>query len=114
MKFVLDASVAAKWYFHDADYLKAFDLRWNFFQQVHELLASDTFPAHCGDVLTHAEKKKIISNSHSYCPWSVSSSKVGRIFVQLWRLCQNWRILWRPPRPNRRLRDGSGAGGRLF
>jgi hypothetical protein len=30
MRLVVDHSVAAKWYFHDADYLKAQDLRWNF------------------------------------------------------------------------------------
>jgi hypothetical protein len=47
MKFVIDASIAAKWYLHDADYMKAFDLRWNFFQHAHELLAPDIFPAHC-------------------------------------------------------------------
>jgi predicted nucleic acid-binding protein len=61
MKLVLDASAATKWYFHDADYLKASDLRWNFFQRVHELLAPDTFPTHCADTLIQAERKKVIS-----------------------------------------------------
>lgn len=60
MRLVVDHSVAAKWYFHDADYLKAQDLRWNFFQRMHELLAPATFSADCADALVQAERKKVI------------------------------------------------------
>jgi len=65
MKLVLDDSVAVKWYFHDADYMKASDLRWNFFQRIHELLAPDTFATNCADALVQAERKKVIASGEA-------------------------------------------------
>src|SRR5580692_11610362 len=57
MKLVLDDSIAAKWYLHDADVVKALKLRFDFHMHRHELLAPDTFHSHCADTLVTAERK---------------------------------------------------------
>jgi predicted nucleic acid-binding protein len=60
MKYVLEASVAAKWYLHDPFFVKAMQLRSGFHTGRHELLAPDTLPADCGAILTTAERQGIL------------------------------------------------------
>jgi predicted nucleic acid-binding protein len=60
MKYVLDASVAFKWAVPEDDSDKADQLRADFRQGVHELLAPDFFPVEVGHALTRAERQSRI------------------------------------------------------
>jgi len=60
MKYVLDVSVAEKWYLPDPNTAKALKLRLDFYLGVHLLLAPDIFPAECAEMLVKAEQKGII------------------------------------------------------
>jgi len=60
MRYVLDVSVAEKWYVPSPDTVKALNLRMGFHTGVHELLAPDIFPAECADALAKAERHGVI------------------------------------------------------
>lgn len=60
MKFVLDASVALRWVLPVPHSGKALQLRDEYLNQVHELLAPDIFLAEAANALTKAEGQKII------------------------------------------------------
>jgi predicted nucleic acid-binding protein len=60
MKWVLDSSVALKWYSRDADTPKALKLRLDFHLGIHEFLAPDILPAECGHDLVQAERRSVI------------------------------------------------------
>jgi predicted nucleic acid-binding protein len=60
MKYVLDASVALKWVLKEPDSDRACRLRDEFKQQVHKLLAPDSFLPEVGHALTRAERKGLI------------------------------------------------------
>jgi predicted nucleic acid-binding protein len=57
MRYVLDASVAFKWFVHESDSPKALRLRADFGASVHELLAPDFFPQELAHALTRAERR---------------------------------------------------------
>lgn len=61
MKYVLDSSVAVKWYLSEIDSAKALQLRTDFISTVHELLAPDILPIECAHALTRAERPGIIA-----------------------------------------------------
>lgn len=60
MKYVLDASVGLKWLLVESDSPKANQLRDDFSNKIHELLAPDVFPIEVGHSLTRAERRSII------------------------------------------------------
>lgn len=60
MRAVLDASVAVKCAIPEKDTLAAFRLDDDFRNQVHDLLAPDTFPAEVAHALTKAERNKVL------------------------------------------------------
>ena len=62
MKYVLDASVAAKWFLPEADSRLALALRDDYQQQVHELIAPDVFPLEIAHALIRAERKGVVSH----------------------------------------------------
>lgn len=61
MKRVLDASVALKWVLPEPSADKALQLRDDYQQQIHQLLAPDVFPAEIAHALARAERRKIIA-----------------------------------------------------
>ncbi len=63
MKYVLDASVAAKWLLPEADSRLALALRDDFQRQIHELIAPDIFPIEIAHTLIRAERKGVISHA---------------------------------------------------
>ncbi|MFN0055760.1 MAG: type II toxin-antitoxin system VapC family toxin [Planctomycetales bacterium] len=61
MKYVLDASIAIKWFLPEPDSDQAVSLRDAFHNQIHELIAPDTLPVEVAHALTRAERKNILS-----------------------------------------------------
>jgi predicted nucleic acid-binding protein len=62
MKYVLDASVAVKWFLPEADSRLALALRDDFQRQIHELIAPDIFPIEIAHALIRAERKGIVTH----------------------------------------------------
>jgi predicted nucleic acid-binding protein len=60
MKYVIDASVAFKWQVPEPNSDKALQLRTDYENGVHELLAPDIFPIEIGHALTRSERQKRI------------------------------------------------------
>jgi predicted nucleic acid-binding protein len=60
VKLVLDASVAACWVLRNLLKTKAFKLRAEYKQNVHELIAPSHFPGEIASALTKAERQKLI------------------------------------------------------
>jgi predicted nucleic acid-binding protein len=60
MKYVIDSSVAFKWAVPEPHSDKALQLRTDYENAVHELLAPDVFPIEVGHALTRAERQKRI------------------------------------------------------
>jgi predicted nucleic acid-binding protein len=60
MKYVIDSSVAFKWVVPEPLSDKARQLRTDYENAVHELLAPDVFPIEVGHALTRAERQKRI------------------------------------------------------
>jgi hypothetical protein len=56
MKYVLDSSVALKWALTEPDSAKAVQLRDNYRNGIHELVAPDVFPIETAHALTRAER----------------------------------------------------------
>ena len=57
MRYVLDSSVAIKWFLAEPDSAKALDIRDNFARGIHELLAPDVFPVEAAHSITRAERQ---------------------------------------------------------
>lgn len=57
MRYVLDSSVALKWFLTEPDSAKALLLRDDVRAAVHELLAPDVFPVEIAHALTRAERQ---------------------------------------------------------
>jgi predicted nucleic acid-binding protein len=64
MKYVLDACVGIKWVLPEPDSTKALALRDRFLDQIHELIARDTFPPEVAHALTRAERRGVITPEH--------------------------------------------------
>src|ERR1043166_8324526 len=60
MKYVLDANVALRWVLNEQHSDKAINLRNEFRQGLHELLAPDFFPVEVAHALTRAERRRAI------------------------------------------------------
>jgi predicted nucleic acid-binding protein len=60
MKYVIDSSVAVKWAIPETDTAKALQLREDFRNGVHELLAPDVFAIEAAHARTRAERQKRI------------------------------------------------------
>lgn len=60
MRYVLDSCVAVKWFLAEADSAKAIQLRDEFNQQIHELLAPDVFTVEIAHALSRAERRGLI------------------------------------------------------
>jgi predicted nucleic acid-binding protein len=60
MKYVLDASLALSWVIPRPSTSKAIDLREDFRNHIHELIAPSTFGAEVASGLTKAERQKLI------------------------------------------------------
>jgi predicted nucleic acid-binding protein len=65
MKYVIDASVGFKWEVLEADSDKARQLRDDFVNSVHQLLAPDLFPTEVGNALLVAERRGRIAAGDS-------------------------------------------------
>jgi len=61
MKYVLDASVALKRVLPEPLAAKARQVRDDYLNGIHELLAPDVFPAEVGHALARAERRKLIA-----------------------------------------------------
>jgi predicted nucleic acid-binding protein len=61
MKYVLDSSVAFKWFVAEVDTPKALQLRDDFLKAVLELVAPDVFPVEASHALTRAERQRRIT-----------------------------------------------------
>ncbi len=70
MKYVLDASVAAKWVLREVHSDKAIRLRAAFQAAIHELLAPEVFPGEVGHTLTRAERQARITVGQALQLWS--------------------------------------------
>ena len=60
MKYVLDASVAVKLVLPEHDSDKALALEADFRNQIHDLIAPDTFPVEVAHALTKAERRGLL------------------------------------------------------
>jgi len=60
MKYVLDASVAVKLVLPEPDSAKALALEADFRNQIHDLIAPDTFPIEVAHALTKAERRGLL------------------------------------------------------
>ena len=69
MKYVLDSSVAFKWVVPEVHSAKALQLRGEFRNGVHELLAVDVFPLEVGHALTRAERQGRVSATQGWALW---------------------------------------------
>jgi predicted nucleic acid-binding protein len=63
MKYVLDASVGIKWVMNEVDSMEARHLRDHFRNQIHELLAPDSFPLEAAHALTKAGRRGIVTDA---------------------------------------------------
>jgi predicted nucleic acid-binding protein len=63
MKYVLDASVGIKWVMNEVDSAEARQLRDNFRNQIHELIAPDSFPLEAAHALTKAARRGIVTDA---------------------------------------------------
>jgi len=61
VRYVLDSSVALKWFLREPDSAKALRLRDDARTGLHELLAPDVFPVEITHAITRAERQKRIT-----------------------------------------------------
>jgi predicted nucleic acid-binding protein len=65
MKYILDSNVGAKWLLREAESDKAIQLREDFRNGVHELIAPDIFPVEVAHSLTKAERQGRITRAEA-------------------------------------------------
>jgi predicted nucleic acid-binding protein len=63
MKYVLDASVGIKWVMNEIDSAGARRLRDEFRNQIHELIAPDSFPLEAAHALSKAGRRGIVTDA---------------------------------------------------
>jgi predicted nucleic acid-binding protein len=61
MKYVLDSNVALKWVLREHNSDKARQIRVDYQQKIHELLAPDVFPVEVAHALARSERRGIIT-----------------------------------------------------
>ncbi|HVA51027.1 MAG TPA: type II toxin-antitoxin system VapC family toxin [Pirellulales bacterium] len=69
MKYVLDSSVALKWVLPEPDSAKAMQLRTDFQNRVHDLVAPNIFYVEVAHALTRAERQRRIAVSSGWRLW---------------------------------------------
>jgi predicted nucleic acid-binding protein len=69
MKYVLYSGVAFRWVVNEKDSPKALQLREDFRNAIHELIAPDFFPYEVGNALTKAERQKTIKPPNGWGLW---------------------------------------------
>ena len=131
MKYVLDSSVALKWVLPEPDVSKAVQLRDDYHNGVHELLAPDIFPVETLHALTKAERRQRIAPANGWTLWQslladapamhshvsqlgrayqiASAARIARVsylFLST-RPCTN-----RPRTPGNRMSSGCAAAGK--
>jgi predicted nucleic acid-binding protein len=78
MKYVLDASIALKWVLAEPDAAKARQLRDDFRNAVHELIAPDSFTLEIAHALTKAQQRKSVPDAWRL--WLDVMTTVPRLF----------------------------------
>ncbi len=63
MRYVLDASVGIKWVMNEVDSAEARRLRDDFGNQIHELIAPDSFPLEAAHALMNAGRRGIVTDA---------------------------------------------------
>jgi predicted nucleic acid-binding protein len=63
MRYVLDASIGIKWVMNEVDSVAARRVRDDFLNQIHELIAPDSFPLEAAHALTKAERRGIVTDA---------------------------------------------------
>ena len=63
MRYVLDASVALKWVLNEPDAAKARQLRGDFRNAVHDLIAPDSFTLEIAHALTKAQRRRLVPDA---------------------------------------------------
>jgi predicted nucleic acid-binding protein len=63
MRYVLDASIGIKWVMNEVDSAVARRLRDDFRNQIHELIAPDSFLLEAAHALTKAERRGIVPDA---------------------------------------------------
>jgi predicted nucleic acid-binding protein len=63
MRYVLDAAVALKWVLNEPDAAKARQLRDDFRNAVHELIAPDSFTLEIAHALTKAQWRRLVPDA---------------------------------------------------
>jgi predicted nucleic acid-binding protein len=87
MRYVLDSCAAVKWFLSEPDSAKAIQLRDEFDQQVHELLAPDVFPVEVAHALSRAERRGLIQCrlQPKRAPlWETTGYHLGGCSVSCW------------------------------
>jgi predicted nucleic acid-binding protein len=79
MKYVLDSSVALKWVLAEPDSPKAKQLRDDFRNHIHELLAPEVFQVEIAHALTRAERRGRITPPQAGIFWSDIMSTPPRL-----------------------------------
>lgn len=74
MKYVLDSSVALKWAIPEPDTAKALQLRTDYRNGIHELIAPDFFPVEAAHALTRAERQRRIPQGAGWGLWQKITS----------------------------------------
>ncbi len=69
MKYILDSSAAFKWAVPEPGFAKADQLRDEYLNGVHELLAPDVFPFEIAHALTRAERQARITLGQARSLW---------------------------------------------
>jgi predicted nucleic acid-binding protein len=70
MKYILDSNIALKWVLAEPDSGLARQLRADYQQAVHDLLAPDVFPIEIAHALTRAERQARIATSQAAFLWA--------------------------------------------
>ncbi|HZW32295.1 MAG TPA: type II toxin-antitoxin system VapC family toxin [Isosphaeraceae bacterium] len=78
MKYVLDASIALKWVLSEPDAAKARQLRDDFRNAVHELIAPDSFTVEIAHALTKAQRRGMIPDA--WALWADVMTTVPHLF----------------------------------
>ena len=63
MRYVLDASAALKWVLNEPDAVKARQLRVDFRNAVHDLIAPDSYTLEIAHALTKAQRRRLVPDA---------------------------------------------------
>jgi predicted nucleic acid-binding protein len=81
MKYVLDASIALKWVLAEPDAAKARQLRDDFRNAVHELIAPDSYTLEIAHALTKSHRRGLVPDPWRL--WGDAMTTVPRLFPSM-------------------------------